>query len=369
MKKIVRSAIGAALGAALALSGVNAAAADEEPVLYLYNWADYISRSVLDDFEKETGIKVIWDYFDSYETLDGKLLTGGTGYDIVFPDNTLAYHHIKADIYHPLDMAVLSNHGNLDPAILKLYAEVDPGNQFVVPYMWWTNGLSFDAKKIKERMPDAPLDSLDLIFNPEVVAKFQDCGVMLLDSPSDVMGLALQYLGKDPNSNDDADLKAAADMLLQIRPYVRRFENSGLLNMMANGEACLSTNWSGSVVQSLAAIEQAGADIDLTYVVPKEGSNIGFDGMAIPKDAPHPGNAMKFLNFMLRPEMIARVTNEIGYASANAPSWELVDPELRALNALFPNDEARKRLYPTIPREAAGLRFMTREWTRVKTGG
>lgn len=368
MKKIVRPLAGAALAATVLLGGVGAASAEEEKVLYIYNWADYMSRGVLDDFEKETGIKVTWDNFDSYETLDGKLLTGGTGYDIVFPDNTLAFHHIKADIYYPLDKGQLTNFGNLDPAILSLYDKVDPGNQFVVPYMWWTNGISYDANKIKERMPEAPLDSLDLIFKPEVVAKFQDCGVMLLDSPSDVMGLALQYIGKDPNSNDEADLKAAADMLLKIRPYVRRFENSGLLNMMANGEACLSTNWSGSVVQSLAAIKSAGSDIDLTYVIPKEGSNIGFDGMAIPKDAPHPRNAMLFLNYMMRPELIARVSNEIGYASANAKSWDLVDPELRKLNALFPDDEARQRLYPTIPRDAKGLRFTTREWTRVKTG-
>ena len=362
MKKIVGLLAGAALAATVSLGGTSAARAEEDKVLYIYNWADYLSKGVLEDFEKETGIKVTWDNFDSYETLDGKMLTGGSGYDIVFPDNTLAFHHIKAGIYRPLDRAALTNFGNLDPAILSLYDKVDPGNQFVVPYMWWTNGLSYDLNKIKERMPDAPIDSLDLI------AKFQDCGVMLLDSPSDVMGLALQYIGKDPNSNDPADLKAAADMLLKIRPYVRRFENSGLLNMMANGEACLSTNWSGSVVQSLRAIKQAGSDVDLTYAIPKEGSNIGFDGMAIPMDAPHPNNATLFLNYMLRPDVIARVSNEIGYASANEKSWELVDPELRAMNALFPDDEARRRLYPTIPRGPEGLRAMTREWARVKTG-
>ncbi len=365
MKNIIKSLAVAALAA---VGSVGAAHADEEPVLYVYNWADYIGKDALANFEKETGIKVVLSIFDSYETLDSKMLTGGSGYDIVFPDNTLAYHHIKADLYYPLDKAQLTNYGNLDPAIVKLYAEVDPGNQFVVPYMWWTNGLAFDADKIKERMPDAPTDSLDLIFKPDVAAKFKDCGIMLLDSPVDVMGLALRYIGKDPNSNDEADLKAAADMLLKIRPLVKQFENSGLVNMLATSEACLTTNWSGSTVQALNAIKEAGSPIKLDYIVPKEGANIGFDGMAIPKDAPHPQNAMKFLNYMLRPDVIAQTTNEIGYASANVKSWELVKPELRSLTALFPSEEARKNLYSTIPRDAAGLRALTREWMRVKTG-
>lgn len=354
--------------AALAVFLSMTSAKAEEPELRIYNWADYIGNDAIAGFEKETGIKVTLDTFDSYETLDSKILTGSSGYDIVFPDSTLAYHHIKAGLYLPLDKTRLTNYGNLDPTLLKVYQSVDPGNTFVMPYMWWTNGISYDSNKVHELMLDAPVDSLDLIFKPEVVSKFADCGVMMLDSPADVMGLALRYLRKDPNSNDPADLAAAADMLLKIRPYVRRFENSGLVNVQAAGDACLMINYSGSTVQAKALAAEAGSPVDITYVVPKEGSNIGFDGMAIPKDAPHPKNAMKFMNYMQRPDVMAATTNQIGYASVNRASWDLVDPALRSSPVLFPSDEATAKLYSSIPRTPEGLRALTREWTRVKTG-
>jgi putrescine transport system substrate-binding protein len=341
----------------------------EDKVVNVYNWADYIGSDTLANFEKETGIKVQYENFESYETLDSKILTGGTGYDVIFPDNTLAYHHIKAGLYQPLDKAKLTNLGNLDPLILQQMALSDPGNQFVVPYMWWTNGISYDVDKLKARMTNAPVDSLDLVFNPDIVAKFKDCGVMFLDSPADVMGLALKYLGKDPNSNDAGDIKAAADMLLKVRPYVTRFDSVSQINAQADGSACLVINWSGAVVQAKNRAADAKNGINIAYALPKEGANIGFDGMAIPADAPHPDAAMAFINYMLGPDVIAATTNEVAYANANRASWPLVKPELRDNAALFPDDKAKANLYPAIPRSAEGLRELNREWTRVKTGG
>ncbi len=343
-------------------------AAAEDRQLNVYNWADYIGPDTIKDFEKETGIKVIYDNFDSYEALDAKILTGGSGYDIIFPDNTLAYHHVKAKLYKPLDKAKLPNFKNLDPFVLQQFSAVDPDNAHVVPYMWWTNGVVYNPDQVKQRMPDAPVDSLALVFDPKVVAKFQDCGVIFLDSPGDMFGLALRYLGKDPNSNDPADIKAAADMMSKVRPYVRRFDNVAQINQLADGEACISVNWSGATMQAIARAQESNTKVKLSYAVPKEGANIGFDGMAIPADAPHPAEALEFMNYMLRPDVIAKVTAYINYASANKESWGLLDKSLQTNPVLFPDDNARKTLYPSIPRDQDGLATMTREWTRVKTG-
>ena len=358
------------LGAIAAVAVVASAdvAMAEDKVLNVYNWADYIGSETIANFEKETGIKVRYDNFDSYETLDAKVLTGNTGYDIIFPDSTLAYHHIRAGLYLPLDKAKLSNYGNLDPLLLKQMSEVDPGNAFVVPYMWWTNGISYDVDKVKARMPDAPVDSLKLVFDPAVLSKFQDCGVWFLDSPGDVMGLALRHLGKDPNTNDPAEIKAAGDLLKAVRPYVAKFDSAGMINAQADGSACVVINWSGAVLQAKTRAAEAKNGLQITYALPKEGANIAFDGMAIPKDAPNPEAALAFLNYMLRPEVIAKVTNEVAYANANRASWPLVEKALSGDPAVFPDDATKARLYPAIPRSEDGLRALTREWTAVKTG-
>jgi putrescine transport system substrate-binding protein len=358
------------LGAIAAVAVVASAdvAMAEDKVLNVYNWADYIGSDTIANFEQETGIKVRYDNFDSYETLDAKVLTGNTGYDIIFPDSTLAYHHIRAGLYLPLDKAKLSNYGNLDPLLLKQMSEVDPGNAFVVPYMWWTNGISYDIAKVKARMPDAPIDSLKLVFDPAVLSKFQDCGVWFLDSPGDVMGLALRHLGKDPNTNDPAEIKAAGDLLKTVRPYVAKFDSAGMINAQADGSDCVVINWSGAVLQAKTRAAEAKNGLQITYALPKEGANIAFDGMAIPKDAPHPEAAHAFLNYMLRPEVIAKVTNEVAYANANRASWPLVKKELTGDPAVFPDDATKDRLYPAIPRSEEGLRALTREWTAVKTG-
>jgi len=343
-------------------------ASAEDRQVNIYNWADYIGPDTIKDFEKETGIKVIYDNFDSYETLDAKILTGNSGYDVIFPDSTLAYHHVKAGLYRPLDKAKLTNFQNLDPFVLEQLRAADPDNAHVVPYMWWTNGVVYNPDQVAARLPDAPTDSLALVFDPKIVAKFQDCGVMFLDSPGDMIGLALRYLGKDPNSSATADIDAASALLMKVRPFVRRFDNVAQINALADGEACLAVNWSGATMQAIARAEEAHTKVKLTYMVPKEGSNIGFDGMAVPADAPHPAEAMAFINYMLRPDVIAKVTAYINYASANKGSWSLLDESLRKNPVLFPDDASRATLYPSIPRDENGLRAMTRAWTRVKTG-
>jgi putrescine transport system substrate-binding protein len=357
----------AAIAAVTAVSSLDPAMA-EDKVLNVYNWADYIGSDTIADFEQETGIKVRYDNFDSYETLDAKVLTGSTGYDIIFPDSTLAYHHIRAGLYLPIDKSKLSNYGNLDPLLLEQMSQVDPGNAFVVPYMWWTNGISYDVDKVKARVPDAPVDSLKLVFDPAVVSKFQDCGVWFLDSPGDVMGLALRYLGKDPNTNDPNEIKAAGDLLKAVQPFVTKFDSAGMINAQADGSACLVINWSGAVLQATTRAAEAKNGLKIVYALPKEGANIAFDGMAIPKDAPHPEAALAFLNYMLRPEVIAKVTNEVSYANANRASWPFVSSELTSDPAVFPDDATKARLYPTIPRTEEGLRALTRAWTAVKTG-
>jgi putrescine transport system substrate-binding protein len=358
------------IGAMATIAAVSSAdfAMAEEMVLNVYNWADYIGSDTIANFEQETGIKVHYDNFDSYETLDAKVLTGNTGYDIIFPDSTLAYHHIRAGLYLPIDKSKLSNYGNLDPLILEQMSQVDPGNGFVVPYMWWTNGISYDVDKVKARMPDAPVDSLNLVFDPAIVSKFQDCGVWLLDSPGDVMGLALRYLHKDPNTNDPSEIKAAGDLLKTVRPFVAKFDSAGMINAQADGSACVVINWSGAVLQATTRAAEVKNGIRIAYALPKEGANIAFDGMAIPKDAPHPEEALAFLDYMLRPDVIAQVTNEVAYANANRASWPLVKKALSGDSAVFPDDTTKARLYPAIPRTAEGLRALTREWTAVKTG-
>ena len=343
-------------------------ASAEERQLNIINWADYIGPDTIADFEKETGIKVTYDNFDSYEALDAKILTGSSGYDIIFPDSTLAYHHMKAGLYKALDKAKLPNFKNLDPFVLEQLKIADPSNDHLVPYMWWTNGVVYNPDQVQQRMPDAPVDSLALVFDPKVVAKFQDCGVIFLDSPGDMFGLALRYLGKDPNSGDPADIAAAADMMSKVRPYIRRFDNVAQINQLADGEACISVNWSGATMQAIARANESNTKVRLNYAVPKEGANIGFDAMAIPADAPHPAEALEFMNYMLRPEVIAKVSAYINYASANKESWKLLDESLQKNPVLFPSEEARKSLYPAVPRDADGLAAMSRAWTKVKTG-
>jgi putrescine transport system substrate-binding protein len=357
------------LGVLIALCSFSIVApAAEEKVLNLYNWTDYIGETTIADFEKETGIKVNYDMYDSNETLDAKLLTGNTGYDVTFPSATFFARQIQAGVFQKLDKSKLTNWGNLDPDLLKELAAYDPGNEYAVPYMWGTNGFSYNVEMVKARMPDAPLDSLDMLFKPEVISKFADCGVSFLDSPEDVIQLALNYLGLDPNTTNVEDLKRVEELLMAVRPYVRRFDSSAYLDGLPNGDVCIAMSWSGDFAVANNRAIEAGSKVTLDYTVPKEGANIWFDGMLIPKDAPHPQNALLFLNFMLRPEVMAGCTNFTYYANSNRASWQYVNPEILEDPRIFPTAETRENLYGSNIVSDEMLRARTRLWTKVKTG-
>lgn len=357
------------LGVMIALCGFSTAAlAAEEKVLNLYNWTDYIGETTIADFEKETGIKVNYDTYDSNETLDAKLLTGNTGYDVTFPSATFFARQIQAGVFQKLDKSKLTNWGNLDPDLLKELEAYDPGNEYAAPYMWGTNGFSYNVEMIKARMPDAPVDSLDMLFKPEIISKFADCGVSFLDSPEDVIQLALNYLGLDPNTKNVDDLKKVEELLMAVRPYVRRFDSASYLDGLPNGDVCIAMSWSGDFAVANNRAIEAGSKVTLDYTVPKEGANIWFDGMLIPKDAPHPQNAMLFLNFMMRPEVMAGCTNFTYYANSNRASWELVNPEILNDARIFPTEETRRNLYGSNVVSDEMLRARTRLWTKIKTG-
>lgn len=336
--------------------------------LNIYNWSDYIGENTVANFEKEYNVKVRYDLFDSNETLESKIVVGNTGYDIVFPSSNIFKRLIKAGIFQKLDKSKLTNWKNLDPFVLANQAAADPGNEYAVPYMWGTNGFTYNVAMIKERMPDAPVESLKMLFDPEVVSKFQDCGVSLLDSPEDVYQLALAYMGKDPTSQNPDDIVAATDMLMKVRPYIQLFDSQQYLNALPNGDRCIAMTWSGDYAVAANRAAEAGVDIELTYTIPKEGSSIWFDAMLIPNDAPNPDNAHLFLNYMLRPDVIAEATNYIYYANGNLASRPLILPEILEDPAIYPNEEIQKRMFPAVERDEKVQRVITREWTRLKTG-
>lgn len=336
--------------------------------LNVYNWSDYIGENTIENFAKEYDVKVRYDTYDGNETLEAKLVVGNTGYDIVFPSSSFFARQIKAGIYQPLDRSKLTNWSNLDQWVLKQQAGYDPGNVYAVPYMWGTNGFTYNVAMIKERMPDAPLDSLRMIFDPEVVSKFADCGVSFLDSPEDVFPLALAYMGKDPMSQNPDDIVAATEMLMKVRPYIKLFDSQQYLNDLPNSDRCLAMTWSGDYAVAAARAEEAGLDIELAYTVPKEGSNIWFDAMLIPADAPNVENAHLFLNYMMRPDVIADCTNYTYYANGNRAARDLVLPEILEDPAIYPDEETQKRMFPSVVRDEAVQRVITREWTRLKTG-
>jgi putrescine transport system substrate-binding protein len=347
-------------------SGISPASAEGE--LNIYNWSDYIGENTIADFEKEYNVKVRYDTYDGNETLEAKLVVGNTGYDIVFPSSSFFARQIKSGIYQKLDRSKLANWSNLDQWVLKQQAAYDPGNAYAVPYMWGTNGITYNVDMIKQRLPDAPLDSLRLVFDPDVVSKFQDCGVSLLDSPEDVFPLALAYMGKDPTSQNPDDIVAATDMLMKVRPYIRNFDSMQYLNLLPNGDVCVAMTWSGDYAVAAQRAEEAGLKINLAYTVPKEGSNIWFDAMLIPKDAPHPDNAHLFLNYMLRAKVIADCTNYTYYANGNVAARKYVLKEILDDPAIYPDAETQKRMFPSVVRSEDVQRVITREWTRLKTG-
>jgi putrescine transport system substrate-binding protein len=345
-----------------------ATAEASENVLNVDNWSDYIQPSVITDFEKEYGIHVNYDVFDSNEILETKLLTGHTNYDIVVPSAAFLERQLQADIYQKLDKSLLPNLQNVDPEVARAAALYDPGNQHSVDYMWITSGVGYNAAAIRERLADAPVDSWRMLFDPAVVSKFQDCGVSILDAPSEVVGTVLLYLGRNPNSNSTEDLKAAEQALHAIRPFVRYVDSSRYIDNLANGDICLVMGWSGDIKQAHDRAQEAGKGIDIAYSIPKEGAISNYDVLAIPADAPHVKNAHLFINYLLRPDVAAKNSNLIKYANALSPGIQPLDPAVRDDPGVYPSAEVRARLTPERPRPSDYQRLLTRMWTRFKTG-
>ena len=336
-------------------------------VLNIYNWSDYIAEDTIANFEKETGIKIRYDVFDSNEVVEAKLLAGNTGYDIVVPSASFVARQIQAGIFQPLDKSKLPNYKNLDPDVMKVLAGYDPDNQHIVPYLWGTTGIGYNVAKIKERMPDAPLGSWDMLFKPEVAAKFKDCGVTTLDAPSEVFPTALRYLGLPTGSQTEEDLKKVEALVMSLRPNIKYFHSSQYINDLANGEICLVMGWSGDVFIARDRAEEAANGNEIAYFIPREGALMWFDTIAIPKDAPHADNAYKFIDYLMRPEVIAAISNYVNYANGNAAATSLVNAEVTGDPAIYPDAETKQKLFPNVVNTPEYDRLVTRTWTRIKT--
>jgi putrescine transport system substrate-binding protein len=345
-----------------------APASTEEKVVNVYNWSDYIEPKMLEQFTKETGIKVNYDVFDSNEVLQTKLLAGNTGYDVVVPSASFLETQIKAGVFRKLDRSKLPNWSNLDPGILQRVALHDPGNQYSVNHMWGTTAIGYNVKKLRAIAPDAPVGSWQLVLDPKWAAKFKDCGISVLEAPDEVIGVILAYLGKDPNSEKPEDLKLAEDLLMKIRPSIRMINSSQYIDSLANGDICIALGWSGDILQSKNRAIEAGQGVDIALSVPREGTIIWFDMYAIPADAPHPDNAHAFINFMMKPEVAAANSNLVHYANGNAASLSLIDPTVRNDPGVYPSKEVMDKLFPNLARSPEFTRLMNRTWTRFTTG-
>jgi putrescine transport system substrate-binding protein len=343
-------------------------ATDAEKVVNVYNWSDYIDPAVLEQFTQETGIKVNYDVFDNNEVLQTKLLAGSTGYDVVVPSASFLELQIKAGVFQQLDRAKLTNWGNLDTGILDRVAKHDPGNLHSVNYMWGTTSIGFNVAKVKAIDPAAPVDSWTLLLDPQWSSKFKDCGISVLDAPDEVVGVVLAYLGRDPNSEKAEDLAAAEEVLMKLRPNIRLIHSSQYIDSLANGDICIALGWSGDILQARSRAQEAGKGVEIALSVPKEGTIIWFDMLAIPADAPHPNNAHQFINFLMRPDVAAKNSNAVHYANAVAASKDLIDPAVRNDPGVYPPQETMDKLFPNLARSPEFTRQLNRTWTRFTTG-
>lgn len=344
------------------------AQAAEEKVVNVYNWSDYIDEDILKDFTKETGIKVVYDVFDSNDVLETKLLAGKTGYDVVVPSATFLSRQIKAGVFKKLDQSKLTNSKNLWDVIKERTVIYDPGNSYSVNYMWGTTGFGYNAGKIKERMADAPLNSWRMIFDPTVISKFKDCGIYMLDAGDEMIPAALHYIGENPDAKDKETIQKAEAVLMAIRPYIRKFHSSEYIDALANGDICLAVGWSGDVLQARDRAAEAKKGVEVEYVNPTEGALMWFDQMAVPVDAPHPDNAMTFINYIMRADTMAKASNYVYYANGNLASQKLLEEDVINDPAIYPTPEATKNLYTILPYDAKSQRTVTRLWTKVKSG-
>ncbi len=352
------------VGAGLTL----AVSAQAAPTVHIYNWSDYIGQTTLADFEKATGIKPVYDVFDSNETLEGKLLAGHTGYDVVVPSNHFLGKQIKAGAFQKLDKLQLPNYSNLDPVLLKRLEKNDPGNQYAVPYLWGTNGIGYNVEKVKAVLGVDKIDSWAMLFEPENIKKLSSCGVAFLDSADEMLPAVLNYMGLSPNSQNPEDYKKAEAKLLAVRPYVTYFNSSKYISDLANGEICVAAGFSGDVFQARARAAEAGKGVTIAYAIPKEGGNLWFDMLAIPRDATSVKEAHAYINYLLKPEVIAQVSDAVGYANPNPKAGDVMDQAVRTDEAVYPPQEIVDKLYVNSELPPKIQRLMTRSWTKVKSG-
>ena len=356
-----------ALAAALAL--VLPSARAEERTVNFYNWSNYMAPGVLEDFTRETGIKVVYDTFDANETLETRLMAGKSGYDVVVPTAYFLQRQIAANIFQKLDKSKLPNLANAWPVVTQRLATYDPGNLFAVNYMWGTTGIGYNVKTVQKILgPDAAIDSWDIVFKPETLAKFKDCGVHMLDSPDDIFPAALGYLGLDPNSTRQADLDKAADLVAKVRPFVRKFHSSEYLSALATGEICLVVGWSGDIMQARSRAAEAKSEVEIGYAIPKQGAQMFFDNLAIPADAKNLAEAYELINYLYRPDVAAKNSDFLSYANGNLASQKLIDPKILGDRNIYPDEAALAKLFVITARDPATQRILNRLWTKVKTG-
>ncbi|WP_392558259.1 extracellular solute-binding protein [Orbus mooreae] len=336
--------------------------------LYIYNWSSYIAPDTLTNFEKETGIKVVYDVFDSNEVLEGKLMAGNTGFDLVVPSDSFLDRQARVGIFAPLDKSKLPNYHNLDENLLAMLAKHDPDNRYAIPYMWLTTGIGYNVDKVKKILgEDAPVDSWDLVLNPDNLKKLSRCGVAFLDAPTEIFPTVLNYLGLDPNSQNPEDYKVATEHLSKLRPFVTYFHSSKFINDLANGDICVAIGWSGDIMQSIQAAKDANNGVNVKYYIPKEGAIAYFDVFAIPKDAENIDEAYAFLNYLMEPQVIASISNYVFYANAVKNSQPYLDERIKNDPAIYPSAETMNKLFSLQVMPPKIDKLMTRSWTKVLT--
>ena len=352
-----------AVGVAL-LSG----AAAQERVVNVYNWSDYIDPRVLEDFTKETGIKVTYDTYDNNEIVETKLLAGKSGYDVVVPSGPFLQRLIKAGAFQKLDKAKLPNLTHMWPEVMQRLQVFDPGNQYAVNYMWGTTGIGVNVRKVRERLGTQPLNTWDIVLKPEFATRLKDCGVQVLDAPEDVFPNVLNYLGLNPDTKKPEDLQRAGDAMFRVRGAVQKFHSSEYINGLANGDVCMAVGYSGDVIQAKKRAEEAKNDVEIAYLIPREGALMWFDSIAIPADARNVAEAHAFIDFLMRPQVAAANANFVAYASGNLAAKQFVKPELANDPSVYPDEATFKRLFTNTAYDDRSQRLVTRLWTRVKTG-
>jgi len=355
------------LVAALALLSPSVKA--EQRTVNFYNWSNYMAPGVLEDFTRETGIKVVYDTFDANETLETRLMAGKSGYDVVVPTAYFLQRQITANIFQKLDKSKLPNLANAWPVVTQRLATYDPGNLYAANYMWGTTGIGYNVKMAQKILgPDATIDSWDIVFKPENLARFKECGVHMLDSADDIFPAALGYLGLDPNSTRQADLEKAADLVAKVRSSVRKFHSSEYLSALATGEICLVVGWSGDIMQARSRAAEAKADVEIGYSIPKQGAQMFFDNLAIPADAKNVAEAYELINYLYRPDVAAKNSDFLSYANGNLASQKLIDPKILNDRNIYPDEATLNKLFVITARDPATQRIINRLWTRVKTG-